>query len=276
MFRPQVVGVTGRTDLGRAVRVAERVCRLCDREGLDVLVDDSLGTSGYPRVDLKDMGGEVDVIVTVGGDGTILRVSRITSEHEVPILGVNLGKFGFLTEVSESNLKKAVSRLARGDFNLEEHRKLRIRIGGSDEGDALNEVTVITSRPAKMIRYRLSIDGFELETTWADGVLVATPTGSTAYSLSAGGPIVEPQVECSIITPLNPFKLEARPMVVSMDRRVEIDVDDPERAEVVVDGQEYMNLDGTVSVTRSPNVARFVRFGSTYFERLKEKFLRWD
>ncbi len=270
---PRTVGVTGRTDLDRALEVARLVCRLCREHGLEVIADETLGLERVEATDLRSLGELSDVIVTVGGDGTILRVSRLTSEHEVPLLGVNLGKFGFLTEVSEREVPEAIRRLAEGDFTVEERDKLLVEVGEEEREDVLNEVTVTTSRPAKMIQYGLIIDGFEVERAWADGVLVSTPTGSTAYSLSAGGPIVEPSVECMIITPLNPFKLEARPMVVSLNRRVEIEVHDPERAEVVLDGQKYLPFREPVVVTRSAHRARFVRFDSSYFERLREKFL---
>ncbi len=270
---PRTVGITGRTDVDEATEVAREVCRLCRDYGLEVVVDESLGIEGVETADVRSLGETSDVIITIGGDGTILRVSRLTSEHEVPILGVNLGKFGFLTEVGKDEIRDAVRRLAEGEFEVEERSKLLVEVGGEERGDVLNEVTVITSRPAKMIQYGLLIDGFEVERAWADGVLISTPTGSTAYSLSAGGPIVEPEVECTIITPLNPFKLEARPMVVSMDRRIEVEVHDPDRAEVVLDGQKYLKFDEPVIVRRSPRKALFVRFDSSYFERLREKFL---
>ncbi|NPB01698.1 MAG: NAD(+)/NADH kinase [Methanopyri archaeon] len=272
---PEVVGISGRTDQPEAVRTATEACRLFEERGVKVLVDKTLGIQGYENASLGDIGESSDLVVSIGGDGTILRISRMISEHEIPILGVNLGKFGFLTEVEADDLEEAVDRVCEGDYDVEIRKKLAVTVGGVPEGDVLNEVTVITNKPAKMIRYRLYVDDVEIEDVWADGILVATPTGSTAYSLSAGGPVVEPRVPASIITPLNPFKLSARPLVVSMDRTVTVKVDNPERAEVVLDGQEYVAMENPVEVTESNNVAKFVRFGTSFFDKFRAKFLEW-
>ncbi len=272
---PEVVGISGRNDHPKAVETATEACKLFEKRNVRVLVDKTLGVQGYENASLGDIGENSDLIVSIGGDGTILRISRMISEHEVPILGVNLGKFGFLTEVEADELEEAVDKVCRGDYGVETRKKLKVTVGGVPEGDVLNEVTVITNKPAKMIRYRLYVDGTEIENVWADGILVATPTGSTAYSLSAGGPVVEPKVEASIITPLNPFKLSARPLVVAMSRTIEIKVENPERAEVVLDGQEYVAMENPVEVTESNNVAKFVRFGTSFFDKFRSKFLEW-
>ena len=225
-----------------------------------------------------------DVIVCFGGDGTLLRTARLVGNREIPIFGVNLGRVGFLTSGTPETLERDLEALAHGKFRLETRRALQSAIideAGSVkvQGEVLNDVVVHKAGVARVIRVRVLLDGEEIGAFSSDGIVVATPTGSTAYSLSAGGPIVVPGVDALVITPICPHTLAVRPIVVPGDAEIEIDVLPPWSDDVLVsfDGQIAAELEPSarVRVTRAPYGVRLVRLESKgFFERMRQK-LHW-
>ena len=168
---------------------------------------------------LETINKKADIVVTIGGDGTILRALE---KIDKPIFAINSGGMGFLSEVESKYAKEGLKRVIDGDYNVEERAKLKATLDKKRLPDAANEVTVQTARIAKMIYLQVLVDGELLETFGADGVIIATPTGSTSYALSAGGPILDPSVNAMVIAPLAPFKLAARPWVIPLDKKVGI------------------------------------------------------
>lgn len=223
-------------------------------------------------------------VICFGGDGTLLRAARFVGSREIPIYGVNLGRVGFLTTGTPERLEEDLAAIAAGRFALEVRRALESTItdGRGNErarGEALNDVVVHKAGVARVIRTRVFVDGEEIGAFSTDGVVVATPTGSTAYSLSAGGPIVVPGVDGLVITPICPHTLAVRPIVVAGGSEIEIDVLPPWGDEVLVsfDGQVATDLqpEDRVRITRAPYAVRLIRLESKgFFARMRQK-LHW-
>jgi len=224
---------------------------------------------------------ESDLLITFGGDGTIVRTARTTAGHNLPILGVNLGRLGFLAEVQPWELPDKLEALVNGQFWLEERMMLCIELKREQRVmqsfQALNDAVVSRGRIARVVRIDAHVDGQYLTTYVADGVIVATPTGSTAYSLAAGGPILPPDMCNIVLTPIAPHLNVARSLVLPATAHVHLALSTEYEAILTVDGQVDLPLnDGdSVIVGTSPNVCRFVRMGDhgyfyrTLLERLK-------
>lgn len=230
------------------------------------------------EVSLKQDGAIIDVpsdsdrMLVFGGDGTMLVAAKSTS---LPILGINLGNLGFLTELeADTPLGTVVSALKNGYIN--ERIMLKASYNGF-QADALNDVT-IKSSTARPIVLNLYIDGNFVDSYHSDGVIVCTPTGSTAYSLSAGGPVIEPNVDAFVINPVCPHSLHSRPMVISTNSVIEMSLCGGEGAHVVVDGDVKAVLsDGEkIRIVKSSKTAKFIQVGNeNFYARLLKKMNRW-
>lgn len=212
----------------------------------------------------------VDILICVGGDGTILRTLH-SLERSIPILGINMGAIGFLTAVQPVN---AVSTVLKAVERFERDKRGRISVEMNEERMpyAMNEAVVITSRPGKMLHFAIFVDNEELEKMRADGVVFATPSGSTAYAMSAGGPIVDPMVDAHIIVPIAPFKLSARPTVVDASSKVSLELLETKAAELVIDGQLHKEVKkGDVINIKKGKPAFFVKLNGKFFMMVKNK-----
>lgn len=207
-----------------------------------------------------------DVIVVVGGDGTIFRAIQ---QAKGKVLGINVGKIGFLAECVPSNAKDAIDRIFKGDYVIDRRGKLATEIDGVRLPDAMNESVVHTSHISKMRHFRIFIDDEFAEEFRADGVIFATPTGSTGYALSAGGPIVDPRVNCFIVAPLAPFKLSARPLIVPSNAKIKLELAEKKSAVLVIDGQYQKDINEQyVTFFQSENYAEFIRFKPDFYSRI--------
>jgi NAD+ kinase len=233
----------------------------------------------WDEVDIIEHLSDLDLFITLGGDGTMLRAARIAAPHGIPILGIQLGHLGFMAEIGAEEIEEKLAQLQRGEYRLEERMMLRAehcrgeQLLGSYE--ALNDVVVTRGPTPRVIRPSVSIDGAHLITYVADGVIIATPTGSTAYNLSAGGPIVAPDADALILTPVAPHLTPARSFVLSGRARVRLDVALEYDALLCVDGQLDLKVaDGdAVIVQASPLRSKFVRLHAHthYYETLLER-----
>jgi NAD+ kinase len=234
---------------------------------------------GFPR-DTLPRG--TDLALIAGGDGTLLSVARAAAPRKVPVLGVNVGSLGFLTELQPDEAMEALERVVRGDYGLDERQTLRVRYrrGGKlyREYALLNDVVITKSALARMITLDVRFDRDKVATYTSDGLIIATPTGSTAYNLSAGGPILDPRMKAFVITPICPHTMTYRPLVVPESGRVEVILRDTrEEVYLTLDGQVGfpMGLGDSVRVDNHPDPLRLVRVtGRTFFEVLRRK-LRW-
>jgi NAD+ kinase len=249
-------------------------------KGQRVLMErDLAAAAGEEAHTLEELDQRADLFLTVGGDGTILMTLQGTDK---PVIGVNAGAIGFLAEVEPPQAPAAIDQVIRGDYRVEERDRLAAWLGDRKLPDAANEVTFQSSRVAKLIRFRIRVSGEILDTLRGDGLIVSTATGSTGYAMSVGGPLVHPLVHGTVLAPIAPFRLSARPWVVPSDAVIELQLDDREsqlgdvQARVVIDGQAGFDVGPgeTVRVTPSPRKARFIRLGSGFYERVRAKLTR--
>jgi NAD+ kinase len=221
---------------------------------------------------------EVDpeLVVSLGGDGTMLKAGQIAHAGDAPLLGVNLGTLGYLTEVDAGAEKGALEAVLAGEYEIEERMMLACDVdNGAQSFVGLNEVLVERSARHRLVRLAVRVGGERLAAFNADGVIVATPTGSTAYALSAGGPIVSPRAQCLVLVPVSAHMIFARPFVLAPDETVEITVDgEGQDASLALDGAIGCDLGpgGTVVVKRHPRPLKLVRLeGPGFIERLRTK-----
>ncbi len=276
------LGVAGHLGYDGLPEVLGTLRRLAPALDVELFYEDSLraiaGAEFKPIVP-----GEIDAIATLGGDGTLLRASRIIETHPVPILGINLGRLGFLTCCPANKLEEALNRFARGDYVVEPRMRLDARVRDAEGNDraawlALNDVVLHKGGFARIITIQVQANGETVAHYSADGIVVATPTGSTAYNLSAGGPVVFPTLETILVTPVSAHTLALRPLVLPPTTEVTVRVEDgPEEVLVTVDGQIGATFSGgeTLVLRRSSRPLPVVRFPeSSFFATMREK-LHW-
>ncbi|WBF10731.1 NAD(+) kinase [Methanothermobacter marburgensis] len=271
------IGIIARFDVPEAVELAGKVASFLLNRGVELSVDLKVAEK-LPELleygkDIRDM--DVDMILTIGGDGTILRTQSLIEGKEIPILGINMGTVGFLTEVDPENVFSALEDVLIGNYAVERRTLLSVYHNG-ELPSALNEVVMMTRKPAKMLHIEISVDDEVVEELRADGIIIATPSGSTAYSMSAGGPIVDPRVEAFLIVPICPFKLSARPLVVSNKSVIRVKLlRKGKKAIAVIDGQyeEEINHMEEVVFKKSDHCAHFVRLSKDFYRKVREKLI---
>lgn len=276
-----ILGVVGNPEYERLNAVLEELQTLVEERGAGVAFSDELAGL-HPPSDgpLEERWEEVDVVLTLGGDGTLLRGARQAGPRRVPLVGCNLGRLGFLTTGALDELETIVERTVRGDYELEKRVALDVRVGrGDDSYYALNDAVVHKTGFARLMTMRLYLGGEEVGQYSGDGIVISTATGSTAYSLSAGGPIMHPSMDALLATPICPHTLAVRPLVVPGDSRLTVEVvsESEEETVVTVDGQvgSRMELGERVEVRAADEPFRLVRFaGDDFFNVLRRK-LRW-
>lgn len=254
--------------------------------GVRVLIEagtaDAVGAFGFESAAYERIGAEADVAVVLGGDGTMLNAARQLAAFDVPLVGVNQGRLGFMTDIARNDMVPAMVQMLEGRFKTERRFLLETRVlrGGESVFDtlALNDVVVNKGDIGRMIEMKVEVDGEFLYVLRADGMIVATPTGSTAYALSANGPILQPAVEGIAVVPLCPHALSYRPITISDNSRVDLTLVPPHDARVHFDGQERFDaLAGDrVSIARSDRSVTLLHPpGYSYFAMLREK-LHWS
>ncbi len=215
-----------------------------------------------------------DLVLVLAGDGTVLWAASRLPLRKTPILGINFGGTGFLTEIKPEDWKPALDRVLKGDYYVEERRRLDVTVNGKVIGSALNEAVIMTSVAVKMLPMEIRVDDELAESIRSDGVIISTPTGSTAYSMSAGGPIVSPGADVFIITSICPFKLGARSIVVPGSSTIKIKLTDPKKeATVVIDGEEITKLGqkDEIALKLSAHKGHFVKLEKDFYKRVRER-----
>lgn len=286
----QRIGVVAKAASREAVHTAQELTEWLRRRGLEVALDETILRAGNIGGMGQDpplrIGEDYDLVVVLGGDGTLLSVAR-TLAGKVPILGVNLGNLGFLTELSRGELYPALVQVLAGRFRTETRSLLDIDLHrqsgsvGAAEGlryRVLNDAVITKSALARIIELTLRVDGHLVARFRADGLIISTPTGSTAYNLSAGGPILSPLLGVAVLTPICPHALSLRPIVVPDSGAIEVTLETPrEEVYLTLDGQEGTSLGqgDTVSITRSKATVKLIKVsGRTFYDNLRGK-LRW-
>ncbi len=246
---------------------------------VDAETASALGIEGVPRTELASM---VDVVFVLGGDGTMLNASRLVAEHGVPILGINLGRMGFITEISRDGVFEAVENLFEGRWEIEERMMLSTHVSRAGkkivEYTVLNDVVINKGALARIIDLETSVNGIYVTTFRSDGLIISTPTGSTAYSLAAGGPILYPTLGNIVLTPICPHTLTNRPIALPDDFRIQVELKtQSESVYLTLDGQVGFALrtGDLVDIRKSEHKTRLIiPHNRDYFRVLRTK-LKW-
>ena len=237
----------------------------------------------FTTAPVQELGRHCDIVIAFGGDGTMLRAARDVNKTGVPLLGVNVGRFGFLTEISVQELYRKLDDLTEGKYTIEDRMALHASVFQFKDQErshffALNDVVLHKGAFARVILIRVQVGGEFLNTYLADGMIICTPTGSTAYSLSAGGPLLTPDMQALVITPICPHSLSQRPLVVCSDNVISMRAHSEKKETIIsVDGQEVMKIsdEDTVEVKKAPNPVRLVKIsGNSFYQVLRTK-LNW-
>jgi NAD+ kinase len=263
------VGVLGKTESRDVIEIATKLIDIVKKHDLTLVPEVELAkTLKLERSkSLKQM--RVDLLVTLGGDGTVLKALREMPEPKTPILAVNLGRRGYLTEVEPSEFEQSFERWLKGDFQIEKQWRVSVFHKNRLIGDCLNEALLLPTAPEKMLNLDVSQGGRRIIKARSNGFIVATPTGSTAHSFSAGGPVLETSLNVfslALIAPLQPVKS----LVVPADKKLRVRVEEPgPTATLVTDGKpdRRIPLGQSLEFKKSPNSAHFVRFGDTFLQR---------
>ncbi|WNG55981.1 NAD(+) kinase [Archangium gephyra] len=263
---------------------AELAARIRERYPTHEVLGDRLlaHALGWPRVEDRELAARADLVVVLGGDGTLIHAARLLDGRPTPILGVNLGSLGFMTEIPVEELFLALDEVLAGRFKTDSRMKLCSRLVRDGkvlvQDEVLNDVVINKGALARIADHEVSVEGVPIATYKADGVILSTPTGSTAYSLSAGGPIVHPSVDCTVLTPICSHALTHRPIIVPADRTIRITLaSDTADTFLTLDGQTGHGLQcgDSIEVVRSPNRVNLVRNTRVgYFTILRQK-LHW-
>jgi NAD+ kinase len=277
------LGVIGHTDYDGLADVLAQIARDAPAHGHTLAFEDGLMPHAPKGTAMLGHAEDIDALITLGGDGTLLRGARFLGGADVPIFGVNLGKLGFLTSCSVDEFRDTLPLFLRDEYSVSTRMMLEAETRGPDGSlgvqlRALNDVVVHKGGYARVLRMRVHADDDLMSSFAADGVVISTPTGSTAYSLSAHGPIIYPTFDALLVTPVAAHTLALRPTILPPETELRVECEDsPEEVLVTADGQVGIGLapGHTLTVRRSARGARLVRFtGSQFFRRLRHK-LGW-
>jgi NAD+ kinase len=281
------IGLVGKHTHNNLAELRE-ISELLHRRGKTVVLDAITARQApdlphHAITERDQLGKRADLVIVVGGDGTMLDIARSLARYDVPMLGINLGRLGFLTDISPNEIQEKLGGVLDGDF-WEERRALLfacVERNGKriNESEAFNDVVLHKWMGARMLEFDTFIDGKFINTTRADGLIVSTPTGSTGYALSGGGPIVHPSLNAIVIVPICPHTMSHRPIVVSGDSVIELVVNETAQsdAQVTCDGQINLGLqpNDSITVSKSQHSVRLIHpAGHDYYDMLRAK-LRW-
>ncbi|NAW11732.1 NAD(+) kinase [Halomonas marinisediminis] len=282
------IGLIGRLGSAGVVETLKRLMRFLDERGLHVIVEDRTATvlldHGHPEASRRMLGELCDLVIVVGGDGSLLGAARTLCHSGTLVLGVNRGRLGFLTDISPDELEERVGEVLEGHYEVEERFLLDAELYRDDtlmgSGDALNEVVLHPGKAVRMIEFELFLDGQFVYSQRSDGLIIATPTGSTAYSLSGGGPIMHPRLDVLTLVPMFPHTLSSRPIVVDASSEIRIHIGETNQTypHISCDGQTraVAKPDDVLVIRRKPQTVHLVHpVGHNFYEVLRSK-LGWS
>ena len=273
------VGVLWNSSKPEGLDTARRVLSVLKSKGVSYSVDENLSDTFGEREHMDRISfSDCEMLIVLGGDGTILRALDYAIPGDLPILGVNIGRLGFLCVVERDDVEEDLCRVLDGGYAVDE--RMTMCIEGFDEQRffALNEVVIDRSTPeVRILSLEYAANGTTVNHISGDGLIVATATGSTAYSLSAGGPILAPGLDCFVLTPICPHMLNVRPVVLSASDRITVRLtDDRNGARAVLDSRKLVPIQGEIVIRRSKRNARFIRLHNrNYFDLLRGKLSEW-
>ena len=272
------IGIVSRTDRDDALELIESIVKYLEESKVCIEIEkrvtDVLTKYSKYSTNIKDMTS--DIVLCIGGDGTVLYAQHTLSKKKIPVLSINMGTVGFLTEVDPDDIFECLDKLLSYDFFVEERMQLDIKCDGEWKS-VLNELVLMTNQPAKMLDLTVCLDDEIVDEIHADGLIISTPSGSTAYAMSAGGPIVDPRVDAALIIPICPFKLNSRPIIVPSSSTISIKFNKVDKQAVaVLDGvteKEY-NYNDEIKIRKSEHSAHFVRFTKKFYDSVNKKLTK--
>ena len=269
-------GLVARYDKKQALKLVEELSEYLRNKGWEVYIEDTLAGKVNTRGKMVPLASmKTDFIITIGGDGTILRTCIAAPKPEPPILAINMGVRGFLTEVEPKDACAAVEKCLQGDYKIEKCAKPAVSTGEEATPDALNDVVISAGEPSKILYTQICKDEKPILKCQADGLIVSTQTGSTGYSLSAGGPVLDQEVDAFVLTPICSLTV-FHSLVFPANSNVTIKVIRPKKMLVLIDGN-YRQLvtakTPALTVTRSKNITSFIRFKDDFYHRLRSRLL---
>lgn len=284
-FEIKSVGIVAKPKVENLKNLIEDLTEWFGERDVSVLLStataDAVGRSG-DGTERRDLPSKVDLVVVLGGDGTILSVGTASAKAGVPLIGINMGSLGFLAEIPFDEMHSALQEVLEGNFNLSERLMLRGELvrGGKTikKFAALNDIVLDNTLLARMIESEVYLDDEFVIHFRADGVIVSSPTGSTAYSLSAGGPILNPEIDAFVITPICPHTLTYRPLVVNSNSHIEVlNCAEERQANLTIDGQKCVELQpgDRISITRCDNRLKLIRSSKKSFFQILSDKLHW-
>lgn len=282
-----IFGIRGNTTKKELVHIVERLTKGLDSAGIDYLVESTLSKQlqkelkyrikSSNTVSEKEMVKNCDFIISIGGDGTFLATAKLVGSRNIPIIGVNLGKLGFLAETSTRDILSFVKKVVKGDYKIDERTVLQATPLGSGRSIyGMNEMVINQSEIVKTIEIGVYFNNQLVNRYHADGMIIATPTGSTGYSLSAGGPIVFPKTEVFILSPLSPHTLTARPVILPDNGVFKVKINSKVPVNIVGDGNSIVKLKSpaVVEIKKAPYKIKIAKsLDSNYFKVLTGKLL---
>jgi NAD+ kinase len=248
--------------------------KIFEKKGIEVLIESMSAKSiGLLGIEFDELCKRSDFLVALGGDGTLISVSRRAYKYDKPILGINAGNLGFLTDINPDNIEEFLDKFLKGEYRIDERMVIEIEYEGGNIY-AFNDAVISKDVISSMINIKVDTNESFLNTYRGDGLIIATPTGSTAYNLSAGGPIVYPLTESFILTPICPHSLTQRPLILPSNFILEVEVKE-KFAKLIIDGQEIYDLKDKIKIKKAKKPAKLIhRLERNYFDVLREK-LKW-
>ena len=233
MAQFKTIGLTARNNI-EIVDSLQAVIRFLEQNsGTNILLDENIANlldgNKHPLFSMDKLGSNFDLVIVVGGDGSLLQVASSLADHDLPVTGINRGTLGFLTDILPGDIESTLQPILDGEFKIESRFLLELSIGAGEQnylGSALNDIVLHPGKAVQMIEFELYIDNEFVYNQASDGLIVATPTGSTAYAMSAGGPIMHPRLDAIVLVPINPHSLSSRPIVVEGNRELTLVVGD--------------------------------------------------
>jgi len=284
--------LASRVDSEKAINIARKVYEMLSSEGIETLIERELSWKLNMDKGVCIKYADIEAVIVIGGDGTILKIANDVKEKGTPILAINAGTIGFLAELDSDEVEK-IKDVLRGEYFLKECTRIKVSIkelpakyqliekieeNTYPVNDALNEIAIITSIPSKVVNLTVRKNGEEILSGRGDGLIISTTTGSTAYSLSAGGPVVDPELDVFIITPLSPLKLIQRSIIVPTNSKIEVKIcEDGADALIAIDGRSHVHVPaGTrLLLEKSEFTTKFVRLKEKkFYEKFKKRVSR--
>ncbi len=271
------MGLVARYDKKPALKLAGDLAKFLESKGLEVYVEDTLAGKISAKAEMIPLSKmKTDFVITIGGDGTIFRTCITLPNPQPPILAINMGVRGFLTEIEPKDAFTALEKCLNGEYKVEKCAKLSTSLCGELFPDALNDVVITPSEPLKLLYTKIFKDGKPILNCQADGLIVATQIGSTGYSLSAGGPVLDRETNGFVLTPICSLTV-FHSLVFPTESRITLKVIRPKKARVSIDGNYHKLVDAkddsVIEITRSKNVSSFIRFDNDFYRRLRGRLL---